>query len=297
MRLLKLLQPVKKSIMWMLPFGIVQIISHKVIRPYQQRELKKRIQSLLAEWESKEPRYSLQNALDISREDLIALLGSYGLDVDQIGSGSIAEQDLEAIFKFIQDNCSLPLVGIHVGNFVGVSLAYLASRLKKVDRRNVIISIDPNLTHRGISNTETWVTKLLRTLNLDDMVIRITGYSLNKSISNDGNKYNTDYDPFQHFWKEDAPEWQLKNLLKILKDRVNFVMLDGNHDPDYLREEIMISYELLSENGIIFLDDINDEHWAALKKIFLEMISKPIFSSDLTGTRTGVLIKNEFNII
>ena len=279
--------PVKTVIRWILPYGVVDIVRKKVILPHRQRKIK----LLLANWDSINQQYSFERTSKITREEIIALLGSWELDMQQIDSGSIPTPDLEAICNFIQNNYRNPLIGVHVGNFVGVSLAYIATRLRKMSEQNVIISIDPNLTHRGISNTEEVVTKLLRALDVQDVVVRVTGYSLNKSVSNDGVTRGTNYDPLQHFLTEDAPEWQLKNLLKILKDRVDFIMLDGNHDPDYLREEIRICYELLHKGGAVLLDDIS-ENWVGLKEVFGELSSEQMFSAQFIGTRTGVLAKN-----
>ena len=280
---------VKTVARWILPYGVVDIIRRKVIRPYRQRERHHEIELLLTKWYSINQQYSSWRTSKIKREKIIALLGSWGLDVEQINLGSIPTPDLEAICNFIRINYRNPLIGVHVGNFVGVSLAYIATKLKN-NEQNVIISIDPNLTHRGISNTEEVVTKLLQALDVQDVVVRIIGYSLDKSVSNDGVAYGTDYNPLQHFLTENAPEWQLKNLLKILEDRVDFIMLDGNHDSGYLREEVKICYELLHEGGVIFLDDIS-EAWQGLKQVFDELSSEQIFSAQHIGTRTGVLIK------
>lgn len=278
---------IKRIIGYFFPLGII-VVFLKLTEPHRQRKLQKRVQLLLSEWEEKNQELTLKK--EITREEIIALLCSWGLDVKQVNAGSIVEEDLKATYNFIKDNLSLPVIGVHVGNFVGVSLAYIATRLKKLDERNVIISIDPNLPHRGISNTEGIVTKLLRVLGVADMVIRLNGYSLSKSISNDGREYGTDYDPFQHFLEEDAPEWQLKNLAKILKGKVDFVMLDGNHDANYLKEEVEVCYEFLREGGIIFLDDITDV-WIGLKNAFQQLSKEQVFQSEFIGTRTGVLIK------
>ena len=291
----KLPSPVKSVARWIIPYGLVYIVHKKVVLPYRererQRERQRKIEPLLKKWDSINQQYSSWRPSEITREEIIALLSSWGLDAQQIDSGSIPTPDLDAICNFIRNNHRNPLIGVHVGNFVGVSLAYITTRLKKMGEQNVIISIDPNLTHRGISNTEEVVTKLLRVIDVQDVVVRVTGYSLNKSVSNDGVMYDTNYDSLQHFLTEDAPEWQLKNLLKIIKGKVDFIMLDGNHDPDYLREEVRICYELLYKGGAIFLDDIN-EIWYGLKQVFNELGSEQIFSAQFIGTRTGVLVKN-----
>ena len=54
-----------------------------------------------------------------------------------------------------------PLKALHVGNFVGVSLVFLTSALMQRNPDSLVVSIDPNLEHHGISNPQSHVCALL----------------------------------------------------------------------------------------------------------------------------------------
>lgn len=278
---------VKYIVYWSLPQGIVAIYG-KLILSRREREFEPHGMELQDMKQHIDEEYAKCRASDITRNECVMLLGEWGLDTTQIDEGSIPERDLNEICNTIQ-GLQQPVCGIHVGNFVGVSLAYVATRLKKMNKRSTIISIDPDLPHRGIFNTEQKVTKLLRVLDIQDVVIRITGYTMEKSRSNDGFTF-AGYDPTQHFLEEDAPEYQLRNLLKILEGKVDFVMIDGNHDPNYLEAEVRVCHQLLPAGGVVFLDDI-DIHWPALRDRFERLAKEQIFSATHIGTRTGVLVK------
>jgi hypothetical protein len=156
-----------------------------------------------------------------------------------------------------------------------------------MNAQSAIVSIDPELPHRGVLDTGGTVTKLLRHLNLQDMVVRVTGYSLHKSISNDGIVF-CGYDPYEHFDTEDAPEFALSNLLRLLRERVAFVLLDGNHEPDYLRDEIRVAVELLIQGGVILIDDVD---WPELGQEWHDATERYSLHGFQIGTRTGVLRK------
>jgi hypothetical protein len=67
-------------------------------------------------------------------------------------------------------------------------------------------------------------------------------------------------------------------------------MLDGNHQADYLRQEIEIALELLKEGGTIYLDDI-DEGWPELVEVFNQLSTQGEINAQHIGTRTGCLTK------
>ncbi len=267
------------------PVGLIGPVA-RLAGPRIQEKARERSDALLAEQRAQDPDVPSK---EMGVAELSTFLRSWGVPYIQVAGGSIPETDLTAIWNMIEKRCDPPIIGVHVGNFVGVSLAYMATRLRTMDERNVVCSIDPNLTCRGIEETEKLVTRLLRTLDVQDTVLRLNGYSLGKSMSNDGYTF-AGYDPVKHYLEEEAPERQLANLTKVVAGKVDFVMLDGHHEADYLREEVGVCHDLLRSGGVLFLDDISDT-WVSLQQEFEELRKTTGFDSDFIGTRTGVLIK------
>ncbi|MCB0733420.1 MAG: class I SAM-dependent methyltransferase [Bacteroidetes bacterium] len=198
-------------------------------------------------------------------------LSSLGLDQNQILLGSIPEQHLNFIIQYLTSYFgSITLRGIHIGNFLGVSLCHLGHWMKNQSHQSVLIAIDPNLNHRGIDRCNEIAMDLVQHFGLSDHIINVVGYSMWKSISNDGIDYIGSYDPERYFHEESSPEHQLKNLSKVLSGGINFIILDGNHNHDYLMEELRQADLLLKPNGLIILDDVH-ESWPAIKSIFDHM--------------------------
>lgn len=225
------------------------------------------------------------------REEIKAYILELGFDEVQVEWGSIKQEDLDAILEKLCE-LKMPIKGIHVGNFVGISLCYLASKLKEINADNLIIAIDPNIPHRGIERPDDVTTKVLKHFDVEDIVLRLTGYSLSKSFSNDRYKYTDDYDPYEHFADESAAQYQLSNLLKMGKSWVDFAIIDGNHEGDYLSEEIMASYSLLRDGGHVYIDDLTGA-WPQLVKVYNFMSESSMFLASRIGSRTGLMIKQE----
>lgn len=210
---------------------------------------------------------------------------------------SMKEAILQAILDWIRENVTQPTIAIHVGNYLGVSLGVLAVGLKVLDPESLVIAIDPDLTYRQSLNTEKAVTMLMRKLDVEEMVLRLTGYSMSKSINNNAQATLSNCDGSQMVAKDLAAQWQLKNLAKLIQGKVDFVLLDGNHDKHYVEEEIEISYRLLRPGGAIFLDDIT-RHYPEMISLFHSMRVSPKFVdswelNDGGEVRAGVLIKGD----
>src|SRR5438067_8890582 len=109
---------------------------------------------------------------------------------------------------------SRPIIALHVGNFLGVSLAYLVHTLRRLHPDSRVVSIDPNLTHRGIPRTMETVLVLLNYFGLEDRVAILTGYSLEKNVSNQG-EIVAGYDPVANWENERSCTHQL-DLLNAL---------------------------------------------------------------------------------
>lgn len=229
------------------------------------------------------------------RNQLVDLIASWGYERIHIPWGSMKASVLDSIIDWINNNANKPAIGVHVGNYLGISLGILSLSLKEHDQKSLIIAIDPDLPCRGQHETEKATTMLLQSLDVEDMVLRLTGYSLWKSISGDGFKIDPEYDPKEKFDSEVAAQWQLENLAKLFTSRADFVLLDGNHEKDYLTEEVLVSYNLLRPGGAIFVDDIT-RHYKGVESAFHEFASGDMFTdsftiSDEREVRTGVLIK------
>jgi hypothetical protein len=218
-----------------------------------------------------------------------------GLVRSHVVAGSIPESSLEfcsaSLDKFLPARAGEPVTGLHVGNFIGVSLCHVTDYARKRDERSVVVSIDPNLTHRGIENPQHHVISILNYFGLQQNAMVLVGYSGLKSISNDGVTFIDDsgleYDPFSSFSSELSCEDVLRNLITFSEGRFDFVMLDGNHERGYLQTEIAKVRRLLKPGGVLVLDDVS-EAWADIKKEYEELGSQGWRALGADG-RVGIL--------
>lgn len=215
---------------------------------------------------------------------VMALLSAWGWKGSNVDWASIKPAVLDQIISWIGANCGRPVVGVHVGNLLGVSLAVLGSAAKDLDENSVILAIDPDLPCRGYERMQEAVTRVLRELDIEDVVLRLAGYSLHKSVRNEGRVDD-----------EIVAQWQLSNLTKLIRGKVDFVLLDGNHNGMYVEEEVMVCHRLLKPGGAIFIHDIT-RHYPGLQKAFYRTRQNPIFSSSFelsndVEVRMGVLVK------
>jgi hypothetical protein len=163
-----------------------------------------------------------------------------------------------------------PIRGLHVGNFVGVSLCQFTDFARRLDERSTIISIDPNLPHRGIRQPIDLVMRCLSRYGLQGNSLVLTGYSLEKCMGNDGFA-GLGYDPEVEFSKECSAENQLLQLGELLPATFNFAFIDGNHDGSYLSREIAAIDRLLKPGGLLILDDVD---WTELGDVFRSIDSE-----------------------
>lgn len=223
----------------------------------------------------------------------VDFLTSIGLDHDQICMGSIPEDHLDfVVLKLSEHFGKSKVVGIHVGNFLGISLCHIGNWMVTQDAESKLICMDPNLNHRGITRCNDVAMKLVQHFKLQHQIINIVGYSLWKSVSNDGLNYTGTYDPILNFEEEDSLEFQLENLSGLLHGQIDFIVLDGNHNHKYLLEELNHVNKLLKYNGLVIIDDVHED-WAAIKETF-ELIShgNQFTKFDFDG-RIGILRKIE----
>lgn len=249
---------IKKYIGYLLPHGVVlfyhtaQESKREKIRNDRIAEVKKSLPS---------------RPQDFTYDEIIGSLVDQGIDRGQILSGSIPESHLAEIVDIIRQHFgTCAITGLHIGNFVGVSLVYLAGLLTRLNERSIIVSIDPNIPHRGIVNPQTLVIYLVNKFGLSKNIGILTGYSLEKSISNDGKEY-TEYDPQREYSREYSCEGQLELLNRISAESYEFIVIDGNHERTYLHNELTLVQDLLCPNGLIIVDDVS-EGWTEIKETF-----------------------------
>jgi hypothetical protein len=204
-------------------------------------------------------------------ENVVAFLVQRGLPEHHVREGSVPPDSL----RFVRDHAvagldgTRPLRALHIGNFVGVSLAYLTATLVQQQPESLMISVDPNVTHRGIAHPQSHVLALLSACGLQSNSLVLAGYSGKKSVSNDATVFDG-YDPATEFYKEAATEHTLQNLGSISSGSFDLVFLDGNHEATYLVHELKSISPLLREGAYVVLDDV-DAAWAEIRDVFLKI--------------------------
>jgi SAM-dependent methyltransferase len=203
----------------------------------------------------------------------------------QVMAGSISENSLKYSTDILEHHIkSRPANGLHVGNFVGISLCHYTNFLYQLDKRSVMVSIDPNLSHRGIKRPMEKVISCLTRFGLNGNSIVLTGYSLEKSISNDGVSITQDYDPKSEYEHELGCENQISLLARLAEGKFDFAVIDGNHEADYLSREIASIARLLKTGGILVLDDVN---WDTLGKVYA-LLDASLFEKIGSDGRVGL---------
>jgi hypothetical protein len=220
-------------------------------------------------------------------EKAIAFLVARGLSETEVRQGSIRLASLrfprQHVFRRFG---SCPTKALHVGNFVGVSLVFLAESLVSQNTESLVVSIDPNLCCLGIINPQQHASALISACGLQRNVMIIAGYPGRKSVSNDGVVHG-EYDPQHEFNAEAACEESLQNLSRLCLPRsFDIVMMDGNHDADYLVTEIQHALPLIKPRGFLILDDVGG-WWAEIGRVFKNIHSLG-FNAIATDGRVGV---------
>jgi len=63
-----------------------------------------------------------------------------------------------------------PQIALHIGNFVGISLAYLTCFLAEQHCDSLVVGVDPDVPHRGIRHPQEHVAALLTACGLENNV-------------------------------------------------------------------------------------------------------------------------------
>lgn len=207
-------------------------------------------------------------------EDAVSLLVARGVDEDVVRLGSIGARSLafaaEAIGKHAPPG---PLRVLHVGNFVGLSLAALSDVVVRHDPGSVVVSIDPNRTHLGVEDPQSHVLALLNEFGLQRGNVVVCGYTFEGSA--DG----------------PAGEDTLPDLER-LGQRFDLAVIDGNHDTAYLRRELEVVVRMLEDGGLLILDDVSHAY-QGIRELFDELVAGDAWPLRKVGRdeRLGVLRK------
>ena len=182
-------------------------------------------------------------------EEAVSLLVSRGLSEDAVRTGSIPEPSLRVIGDAIERHLpTRPLQVLHVGNYVGVSLAALSAAVIRHDPESTIVSVDPNLSPLGVEQPQGHVVALLSHFGLQRNNVVVCGYSLERAeVDTAAGRFGT---------AAPAGEETLRSLER-LGLTFDLVLIDGNHDAAYVRRELESLVRITTENALVVIDDVS----------------------------------------
>jgi len=207
-------------------------------------------------------------------DQLKALAVDAGAYEERVEAGSIHVASLDFILERIDGG-----PGLHIGNYAGVSLAYLAAHSE-----GLIVAVDPNMVRWGDRRSQDVVVHLLQAAGVDERVLLLCGYSLERNPSYNGRVVDG-YDPSVEARNEAAPVEVLRNL-RALGLRFQWALVDGNHEGSYVQAELERLEPLISDDGVVFLDDCT-EHFPDIRSVFETPGSR--WRADGYDGRIGVL--------
>jgi predicted O-methyltransferase YrrM len=256
----------RRALRWIVPYGVV---ARRHAREAARVDAERRAryaatQAAIAR--SSEPIHDYQQLLAVAVEA--------GADRKRLEAASISLGSLQFILDRIEGG-----PGLHIGNYAGVSLTYLT-----VHTDGLVVAVDPNVVRWGSSRAQDVVVRLLRDAGVDDRVLLLCGYSLERSPSYNG-RILDGYDPSVEHRNEAAPVEVLRNL-RALGIQFGWALVDGNHDGAYVKDELERLEPLLREDGVVFLDDCNAS-WPDIRAVFDTVGSG--WSPDGHDGRIGVL--------
>lgn len=172
--------------------------------------------------------------------------------------------------------------------------------MREKDEDAVVVSVDPGMPHRGIQTPDRVTLSLLDRFGLTRNSLLVTGFTLGRSLRDDGYVFE-EYVPPAAIpadaaaltLREDAAcEQVLPNLARLLPGGFDVVVLDGNHDGDYLREELRHVDAALRPGGLLVIDDVGTSFWEGVKAVFEELSTGGGEYTQLgTDGRVGVLVR------
>jgi hypothetical protein len=224
-------------------------------------------------------RAALQAAPDYSVEAAVDFLVARGLNREHVRDGSMPEASLQFAAGILRERLprGRPLRALHVGNFVGVSLSHFTALAREVNPDSVVVSVDPNIRHQRVALPETHVLALLGHFGLLSNSLVIPGYTLEQNLGDP-----LPDAPDERYLDERACERVLVSLAHLETPGFDFVVLDGNHDAEYLAREFAALGDVLAPDAIVVFDDVN-EFWPGVQAVFGEAVA----AADDTVTDLG----------
>ena len=188
-------------------------------------------------------------------DQLMTVAVEAGADPERLQRGSISVDSLDFIIDRIERG-----PGLHVGNYAGVSLAYLAAHTD-----GLVVGVDPNVSRWGATKGQDVVVRVLQAAGLEERVLLVCGYTLERNPNYNG-RVTDGYDPSVEYRNEAAPVQVLGNL-RALGIQFGWVLLDGNHDGAYVRAELEQLEALLGADALVLLDDCTPA-WPGVRAVF-----------------------------
>lgn len=218
-----------------------------------------------------------------SYEAAVAHLVKRGLPEHHVRAGSMPESSLRRCAEVIAQSFDRaePLTILHVGNFVGVSLSWFADYTRGWNGQSRVVGVDPNVTHRGIERPQDHVVSLLTNFGFETTVMLVTGYTLHKNAGDLDRG-----DPRGSFAGDQSCECALPLLADLAMGSFDVAVMDGNHESDYLRAELVAIRRLLRSGGLLVLDDVFD--WDTLAPIPHELEASPDATLLARDSRLGI---------
>jgi hypothetical protein len=243
---------VRKAVSLVAPFGL-----HVVLGRRESRRRTRLIERVAGNVDGR-------RAQDYSPGEARRFLLARGLDDEQVRTGSMPEASLEFTGNLLREHLpsDRPLVALHVGNFVGFSLSYFTWLLREQHPDSVVVSIDPNIRHRGVENPQGHVMAVLGRFGLLANSVVVPGYTLEQNFGDD---WSDDLE--QRYLAEAACDQVLANLARMSAGAFDLAVLDGNHDGDYLERELTAVRRLLRDDSIVVFDDIGP-YWPGVAEVF-----------------------------
>lgn len=219
-------------------------------------------------------------------EEAIRFLLDRGLDEHEVRDGSMPEASLDYTAQLVSDHLARdrPVLALHVGNFVGVSLCYLSWLLRARHPGSVVVSVDPNLPHRGIEDPQAHALALLHHFGLLDNNLIVPGYTLEHTPGERASR-----DPEADYLEGIACERVLDSLERLCGHRFDLVLLDGNHAEPYLKRELAAVRRLLAADGIVVFDDVTEGSWDGVVSVFESALQDEAFVELGQDGRVGVV--------
>jgi hypothetical protein len=218
-------------------------------------------------------------------EEAVRFLLARGLDEHAVRLGSMPEASLHFVGELVSERLpsDRPVRALHVGNFLGVSLCYFTWLVRERHERSVVVSIDPNNEHRGIENPQIHSLSLLHHFGLLNDNLIISGYTLEQTLGEGGDDVGASYR------KRLGCTNVLASLESLAGQVFDLVLLDGNHEPDYLAREFSALGPMLNEGAIVVLDDVNERRWGGVVEVFRDVLRDDRYVELGQDGRVGVL--------